>query len=347
MGPVGGRATPALSLPGRRMGFEMATSEHVLSATALEAVAEAARLAPSIHNSQPWTFRRLPDGLGIVEDQSRALPVVDPVGRERLISCGAAVLSARVALRARGLSTAVALLPEPGEPGLLAVVRATGTQPVGAEDVALAEAIPVRRTHRRVYRSHLVAEGDLLELRRAVGAEGARLNLADPSARRKLAHLLRRAVRQQAADPELRGEVERWVRRGSGQTAVDGIPRESLGTSPYPVDSLVHAGHQGAPEATGVEEEMARSTVLVVSTRGDTRLDWLVAGMALQRLLLVATTKGLVATFADQAIQAVDLRGEVAEAMGIWGEPQVMLRIGRAVVEAPPTPRRSLADLWE
>ncbi len=329
------------------MGSQMAPSEQLLTAAAMDAVAEAARLAPSIHNSQPWSFRPLPDGLGIVEDLSRALPVVDPAGRERLISCGAAVLNARVAMRARGLVPSVTLLPDPAEPGLLAVVRATGAQPIGAEDHALAEAIPIRRTHRRVYRSHLVAEGDLLELRRAVGAEGARLNLADPAARRKLAHLLRRAVRHQAADAELRGEVERWVRRGSSQAAVDGIPRESLGTSPYPVDSLVHAGHQGAPEATGVEEEMARSTVLVVSTRGDTRLDWLVAGMALERMLLVATTKGLVATFADQAIQAVDLRGEVAEAMGIWGEPQVMLRVGRAVLEAPPTPRRALADLWD
>lgn len=332
-------------MPERRMGTEMATDQ--LPPAAQEAVADAARLAPSIHNSQPWTFRRVDGGLGILEDLTRALPVVDPVGRDRLISCGAAVLNARIALRARGLSPSVTLLPDPAEPRLVAVVRSTGALPVGAEDFALAEAIPIRRTHRRVYRSHLVAEGDLLELRRAVVAEGARLNLADPAARRKLAHLLRRAVRHQAADHELRGEVERWVRRDSGGGAVDGIPQESLGTSPYPVDSLVHAGHAGAPEATGVEEEMARSTVLVVSTRGDSRLDWLVAGMALQRLLLVATTKGLVATFADQAVQEADLRVEVAEAMGIWGQPQVMLRIGRAVVEAPPTPRRPLADLWE
>jgi nitroreductase len=321
-------------------------SEQITSAT-LDAVADAARLAPSIHNSQPWMFRRLDSGLGVLENQERSLPVVDPMGRDRLISCGAAVLNARVAMRAHGLVPAVSLLPEPAEPTLLALIRATGSHPVSAEDCALADAVPVRRTHRRVYRSHLVAEGDLLELRRAVVAEGARLNLADPAARRRLAHLLRRAVRGQAADPELRGEVERWVRRDAGQRAVDGIPRESLGTSPFPVDSLVHAGHQGAPEASGVEEEMTRSTVLVISTRGDTRLDWLVAGLALERLLLVATSKGLVATFADQAIQDPELRSEVAEVMGIWGRPQVMLRIGRAVVEAPPTPRRPLADLWE
>jgi len=325
---------------------EPRAGQHDLPAQWLDAVAQAARLAPSIHNSQPWGLRRIPSGLAVVEDTARALPVVDPHGRDRLISCGAAVLNARVAMRAVGLGSQVTLLPDPTDPALLAHVLATGGRPATAEDRSLAAAIPVRRTHRRVYRSHLVAEGDLLELRRAVIGEGARLNLADPAARRRLAHLLRRAIRGQAADPELRSEVERWVRRGAGHEATDGIPQESLGSSPFPVDSLVHAGHQGAPEAGGVEEEMARSTVLVISTRGDTRLDWLVAGMALQRLLLVATTKGLVATFADQAVQDAALRPEVAEVMGIWGEPQVMLRVGRAVVEAPATPRRPLSELW-
>ena len=111
------------------------------------------------------------------------------------------------------------------------------------------------------------------------------------------------------------------------------------------MDSLVHGGHRGTPEAGEVEEELARSTVLVVSTRSDSRHDWVVAGLALEHLLLSATAKGLVATFTDQALQDPQVRPEVADALGIWGQPQVLLRIGRALVEAPPTPRRSLEEL--
>ncbi len=328
-------------------GHDMIATTVRLSGQEIDLVGEAARWAPSIHNSQPWHLQRLPDGIAVWEDVTRALPVIDPHGRDRAISCGAAVLNARVALRALGYAAETDLAPDPARPELIGVVRAVGRRQPGPADLALSEAVRQRHTHRRVYRSHAVAEEDLLELRQAVVTEGGRLSIADPAARRRLAHLLRRAVRVQAADVELRGEIERWVRRGGGAGADDGIPSSSLGTSPFPVDSLVHAGHSGAPEASEVEEELARSTVLAISTRDDTRRDWVVAGVALERMLLAATAKGLVATFTDQALQNPELRPEVAEVLGIWGMPQVLLRVGRALVEAPPTPRRPLSELFD
>jgi len=323
----------------------------------IAAIGEAARWAPSIHNSQPWHLRRLTDGIAVLEDPDRALPVIDPHGRDRTISCGSAALNARVALRALGyrpavevLPAAVAGLPAHDDPvHVIAVVRAVGRAEPAAADLALDAAIRQRHTHRRVYRSHAVAEEDLLEFRQAVVGEGARLTVADGPARRRLAHLLRRAVRVQAADEELRQEVERWVRRSdSGRNGgpVDGIPSSALGTSPFPVDSLVHATHGGVPDAGEIEEELARSTVLAISTRDDTRHDWVIAGMALEHMLLTATTKGLVATFTDQALQNPELRPDAAEVLGIWGRPQVLLRVGRALVEAPPTPRRPLTELF-
>ncbi|MDQ1290168.1 MAG: hypothetical protein QG622_3734 [Actinomycetota bacterium] len=317
-----------------------------LTEAEIRTLGEAARLAPSIHNSQPWRLTRLADGIGVFEDLARSLPVIDPSGRDRLISCGAAVLNARVALRALGYTPEIALLPEPAEPSLIGTVRAVAERPASDDDDAMHRMIPERRTHRRVYRSHAVAEEDLLDLRQAVSAEGARLSVADSASRRSLADLLRRAVRNQAADPELRDEVERWVRRG-GHGYVDGIPSSALGTSPFPVDSLVHGGHRGAPEAGAVEEELARSTVLIISTREDSRHDWVVAGMALERLLLTATVKGLVANFTNQALQDPTVRPELTETLGIWGEPQVLLRVGRPLVEAPASPRRPLDDLFE
>ena len=62
--------------------------------------------------------------------------------------------------------------------------------------------------------------------------------------------------------------------------------------------------------------------------------------------VMFATAKGLVATFTDQALQDPSVRPEVAETLGIWGKPQVLLRVGRALVEAPSTPRRALEELF-
>jgi hypothetical protein len=73
-------------------------------------------LAPSVHNTQPWSFTWDGVSLGVREDPARSLPVLDPSGRERIISCGAAVLHARLGFAERGWDVATAVLPSPTTP---------------------------------------------------------------------------------------------------------------------------------------------------------------------------------------------------------------------------------------
>src|SRR5919206_263873 len=75
-------------------------------------VITAATRAPSIHNTQPWRFTATPDRLEVFLDRARALPVLDPTGRQQVISCGTAIAFATVALRAEGHEAAVELLPD-------------------------------------------------------------------------------------------------------------------------------------------------------------------------------------------------------------------------------------------
>jgi len=44
----------------------------------LPALVEAAALAPSSHNTQPWRFRPDGDAIDLLADRTRALPVNDP-----------------------------------------------------------------------------------------------------------------------------------------------------------------------------------------------------------------------------------------------------------------------------
>jgi len=311
----------------------------------VRAMAEAARWAPSVHNTQPWRFHALPDGLAVYEDLERTLPVLDPVGRMRTISCGAAVLNAAVALSALGARPRTTLLPDPGDEALLALVREGPSRQATVDDIADARAIPVRRTHRRVHTLEPVDPDLLGDLERAVAREGARLTVVDRAGRRAVAALLTRAVRQQTGDRDLVAEIESWIRHwGPGQTPVDGIPIANLGTAPYPVDSLVQEQTDQVRQED-VDEVLEQSTVVAVSTPGDRRRDWLVAGLGLERLLLRATGAGLVATYADQATQDEDTRRELADVLDLVGHVQVVLRIGHPLVDVSPTPRRPLADL--
>src|SRR5689334_6449698 len=64
--------------------------------------AETARLAPSIHNTQPWRWVVRGDRLELFAVAARQLREQDPQGRLMQLSCGAALHHALVALTAEG-----------------------------------------------------------------------------------------------------------------------------------------------------------------------------------------------------------------------------------------------------
>ena len=97
-----------------------------VAAQLLWEAAAAARLAPSIHNTQPWRFVLIPDALQIHADRDRQLRVADPDGRQLMLSCGCALFNARATLAARGYDAVVSRLPDPDDPGLVARLGATG-----------------------------------------------------------------------------------------------------------------------------------------------------------------------------------------------------------------------------
>ena len=67
---------------------------------AIERAADQGRLAPSVHNTQPWVFALFPDRLEVRADPSRQLTVLDPDGRELVESVGAALFNVRASLAA-------------------------------------------------------------------------------------------------------------------------------------------------------------------------------------------------------------------------------------------------------
>ena len=68
----------------------------------VEIAVSMATAAPSLHNSQPWLFRIAGPAVEVYADPSRRLPVLDPDGREQLISVGAAIFNLRLGIRRAG-----------------------------------------------------------------------------------------------------------------------------------------------------------------------------------------------------------------------------------------------------
>jgi nitroreductase len=295
-------------------------------------------LAPSSHNTQPWRFTAHGRRIRLYADRSRALPVNDPQDRELTISCGAALLNLRIAATFAGAAARVELLPDPGDPDLLAEVDVIPGEARSAEANRLFRAIPERHTHRAPFAAGPVPVALADALERAAEAEGAELARLDADERLALAELVAEGDREQFSDPRWRRELAVWLHpRRSGDGLVQGAPLIARWVIRH-VDLGRRTGESDAALA------LAAPLVAVLDTPGDHVTSWIAAGQALQRVLLTASAEGIQASFLNQPVQVAHLRPQLARAIGRGSRhPQVVLRLGHPAGEVPRAPRRPLA----
>ncbi|MGH8869840.1 MAG: Acg family FMN-binding oxidoreductase [Actinomycetes bacterium] len=303
----------------------------------------AAAAAPSLHNSQPWRFEAAGDAVKLYGDPSRRLEHADPDARQLHMSCGAALFNLRVAARRLGYEAAVSLLPDLGQPTLLARVvlnRATGP---GHFEAELYAAIPRRRTNRRPFAHRPVHSSELRLLSDAAQAEGATLTTVDEEELSRLTGLVHEAELMDATDPERRVESGAWI--GTAPTRRDGVPMSAVGPVPTNVDAVFRdlASRRATPTRERAEFE-SQPTLAVLYTDGDWPRHWLRAGQALEHIWLLATVHGIAISFLNQPLEYPDLRGLVRDPRTRIGHPQMLLRMGYGA-PVPATPRRPLGDV--
>ncbi len=299
-------------------------------------------LAPSSHNTQPWFFLLGEPYVDLLADRNRALPVNDPDGRELTISCGCALLNLSLAAAASGYHVENWLLPDPDEPDWFARVSLTGNSTERVPEADLARFIEMRRTCRTRFESRPVGEDIVAVLTAAAEAEGAWLRpLLGDKVREQAIAMIVEGDGEQWADPNWRRELAAWMHRPSEG---DGLP---VSTLTAPVTQMIVRHFDMGGGVGSKDRELAHSSPLLVvlGTDGDSPRDWLLAGQALQRVLLVASEQGLRASYLNQPIQVASLRPRVTELVGGDGFPQILLRFGYASNPLPPAPRRPLEDV--
>jgi hypothetical protein len=325
-------------------------------------VIQKATSAPSIHNSQPWRWRYDDDGLHLFADATRLLQVADPDGRQLLVSCGAALGFARLALRARGFDTTVTLGAElngatpPADGTELAVLSLAGQRPAHAAELDLVAAMAARHTDRRPFLPGPLDQADVVALRHAAESEaGWLLVFEDPDRRIDAAVLLAHADWIESQDPAYVAELKSWSRTDPGAT--DGIPRASVVTaervreSEFVVRDFDVVGEAGTRLDDIVDDVVVeRPTVVALGTDSDQPADRLLAGTALGRVLLTATARGAAASPLGQVVDVSSARSLLSEAAGGVGHVQMVLRVGYpdpATGPLPATPRRPVDEVLE
>lgn len=300
--------------------------------------------APSVHNIQPWQWRIGTKSLHLFADPSRHLVHTDPDGRDTTISCGAALHHCVVGLAALGWQSKVRRFPSPAEPLHLAAIELL-PYPASELDIALAAAIPRRRTDRRFFSSCPVAHGDISLMGVRAARMGIVMRRVDPATGLRAA--LARAVWQHAKDADYLDELTVWSGR---YASTAGVPaRNSPESDPNsPIPGRLFAGSALAQPADASPAD-DRGVLLALGTAEDDELARLRAGEATSVVLLTATAQGLASCPVTEPLEIRETRASIrADAFDDNSYPQMLLRVGWAPIDADPlpaAPRRPLEEL--
>ncbi len=357
--PDGTRPVTGVDAAGLRLRGEVGpeptgfgATARVLSADEVARLATIAARAPSVHNTQPWKFRASDGAIELLADPARQLLQADPAGREMLISCGAALFGLRLGLRSLGCVPAVDVLPDPGQPDLIARARVAGQVAITRYETDLLAALYHRHTHRGPFVPGDVPSRLLDGLRADAVAEQTELIvLADPVRVSWLTELVLAAAREQAASPQFGAELSTWT-RAVGSRACDGVPASarveeavnSFASPTAPQASLRlpqrDFGEPGTEPAGGAPPPVT----VVLTTASDLPADWVHAGQALHRMLLHAAARWVFGSLQSQPLELPALRADLCQHLGLAGAPQMLLQFGRANI-ARATPRRPAAEI--
>ncbi|MGW8565398.1 Acg family FMN-binding oxidoreductase [Isoptericola sp. NPDC055881] len=305
----------------------------------IERILRAGAHAPSVHNTQPWQVTVRGNRITVRADPARQLRHSDPHGREMLISCGAFLFNVRMAARRESLTPVLTVLPDREDRLLVATIELLPGLEPDIDELELAVAIARRATTRSPFDDQPLDADVLQAMQVAAHDEGALLPLVQPSepVRAKVMSLVRRAEALAAEDATARDEEKAWTAVPSDRR--DGIPQDLLG--PWTFDDQAPVRRFLASAGNARFEQ--RSTMAVLVTAGDTPRDWVAAGQALERLLLVATTYFVRASFATTVLENPTTRHDLRQALSLDAPPQMLMRLGYGTTP-PRTRRRSVDD---
>ena len=295
-------------------------------------------LAPSGHNTQPWSFHITKTGVEVFADPARRLPVADPHNRELLMSVGAAITNFRVAAAHFGFDTRVCHHTDDGPVATIALIETCNADPSLR---ALFAAIPRRHTNRSSF-DRRPLDPDTLD-RLIPFVENCELTrFVVPHERARIAELVEEADRRLLANEAFRNELAEWVRANESSDA-DGMAADAFGIpgplsafAPWLVRTLDLGEERGRADRLLTEEAAG----LIVISSDEDRASLIRAGEALERLLLALTALGVQYAFLNQPVQVPELRRELWNLIRTPTAPQLLLRIGYAPPVRRAMPRR-------
>ena len=285
-----------------------------------------ARLAPSVHNTQPWKVKLTGGGLEISLDRQRLLSQGDPTGRQAVLSLGIFCEACIVSLEHFGLKAS-----KPVFDGDKIFLKTT-LKPAERDTAENVEAMKNRFTDRSVYKPVEVKESQLAKIIGCWQSDDVEVRaVSDRGIIAKTAKLTQQALLLAFSNPGFRQELtEHFV---ASRDVPYGIPVGTLGANPLKarlVKRLINSGLNRKQEAAAEYQKWASASALVfVLAGGDSKSYWLESGRAYMRAALEIEKLGLSQATSAAIVEAADFHEDIEKMLGTSRRIQSVIRIGK------------------
>jgi hypothetical protein len=295
------------------------------TATEVDVLARAAVSAPSVRNSQPWSLELPGRRVELREREDVHGTDSGHDGRDRLISCGAALANLTVAARALGWNTRVSLAVEDRAP-LVAVVTADRRRPPSEADLHGYSAISRWRSHGTAFSPTPVAPALLDRIVARIPGD-VLCRLVAPGELRPLAVALETAARARQGGPTAAAELADWTSAWGARGFADQPPiaGHDHTASSWPGVTRAMGLHT---DTLALTSRMERDTLLILGTGSERRAAYVSIGRAMELIWLTAIERGIAASVLTRPLRVTSVRDRLVSALALRGFPAVIMRLG-------------------
>lgn len=300
---------------------------HHLSKSIID-ILSIARLAPSVHNTQPWRVQAGQDELAIFPSSDLALVHGDPTGRQKVISIGIFTEACVIALAHCGFIAGKIDYQNDGKVLISVNSGANKSQKVIDADV---RALKRRFTDRAVYQKTNVTKAQLESIESSWKPNGAKVTAtADAGLIRLCAQLTRQGLSIALGSPDFRKELASYL--VPSQKTPYGIPVTTLksgGVQSRLMKKILAFDRVQSQEAKREYERwLSASGVVFVLAKGDSPAFWLESGRAYLRAALAIQKLGFHQATSAAVVEASDFHEDIEKALGTKMRLQCLIRFG-------------------
>lgn len=311
-----------------------------------EYILKYARLAPSSHNTQPWTVRYQSNNIIIGYDPDRQLRVGDPNKRELFISLGCFVENITLVAAEINCSAEYKFISD--ETREVAIIKLSPNAKHANPDLKWSALINKRRSDRRLYEKKEIPSGQLSSLDKMACGNAQTVMIDRETTINYLSKMTYQATLQTMASQDFRDELAGWVRHNWTKKH-DGMPGYTQGM-PGPISLFAKtiirkinkvAADQAKKDAKRVKHSAA---ICIIYTDAQTPDAWIDAGRLYQRLCLEALKEGIKTSAVSAAVIVPETAKQIKSKLQLKAEPVALLRLGYTKNTVKSAPKLSIKE---